>query len=111
MSPLILPALVLLVGWGLYSACRPRPMFVVRIINGVPRAARGQVTRAFLRDVAEIIARHGVLQGEIRGLAAGRRINLEFSSGIPGSCRQQVRNLWGVCGWSAAGPAGPRRTA
>jgi hypothetical protein len=111
MNPLILPALALLVGWGLYAACRSRPLFVVRISEGTPRAVRGQVTRAFLQDIAEIATRHRVRRGEIRGLAAGRRINLEFSSGIPGRCQQQIRNLWGACGWPAAGPTGPRRTA
>jgi hypothetical protein len=107
----ILLPLALLIGWGLYSACRSRPLFVVRISEGAPRAVRGRVTRAFLQDIAEIATRHRVRRGEIRGLAAGRRINLEFSSGIPGPCRQQIRNLWGVCGWTAAGPTGPRRTA
>jgi hypothetical protein len=101
----------LLVGGGLYAACRPRSVFVVRIRGGVPRAARGQITRGFLQDVGEICARHGVRRGSIRGVAAGRRINLVFSPGIPGPCRQQIRNLWGVSGWSAGGPSRPRRMA
>jgi hypothetical protein len=42
-------------------------------------------------------------------VAAGRRIDLVFSGGIPGPCRQQIRNLWGVSGWSASGPRGPKR--
>jgi hypothetical protein len=103
--------LALLAGWSLYSAGRLRALFVVRIRDGVPRAARGQVTRAFLRDIAEISDHHGVRRGEIRGVAAGRQIHLKFSSGIPELCRQQIRNLWGFRGWSAAGPPGPRRTA
>ena len=111
MNPWIMLALAVLAGWGGYGALRPRPLFVVRIRDGVPRAARGKVTRAFLRDVAEICVQHDVRRGEIRGLAAGRRIDLAFSAGIPGPCRQQIRNLWGVCGWSATGPTGPRRTA
>jgi hypothetical protein len=102
-------ALGLVIGWALYAICRPRPLFVVRIKDGVPRAARGQVTRGFLRDVAEICSQHGVEDGEVRGIAAGRRIDLVFSGGNPGRCRQQIRNLWGVSGWSAAGPGGPRR--
>ena len=57
------------------------------------------------------LRRHGVRGGEIRGIAAGRRINLAFSGAIPDPCRQQIRNIWGVSGWSAAGPSGPRRTA
>jgi hypothetical protein len=99
----------LVIGWVLYTICRPRPVFVVRLRDGVPRAARGPVTRRFLQDVAEICARHGVRNGEVRGVAAGRRIGLVFSSGIPGTCQQQIRNLWGVSGWSASGPPGPKR--
>jgi Protein of unknown function (DUF3634) len=110
-NPLFILPITLLVGWGLYSACRPRPVFVVRISEGVPRAARGQVTRGFLQDVGETCARHRVRRGAIRGVAHGRRINLEFSSGIPGPCRQQIRNLWGLSGWSASGPGRPRRMA
>jgi hypothetical protein len=99
----------LVIGCVLFTIVRPRPVFVVRIRDGVPRAARGQVTRGFLQDVAETCARHGVENGVVRGLVAGRRINLGFSRGIPGPCRQQIRNLWGVSGWSASGPRGPKR--
>lgn len=104
MNPWLLLPIALLVGGGLYWACRPRSVFVVRIGGGVPRAARGQVTRGFLQDIAEACARHGVRRGSIRGVAEGRRINLVFSPGIPAPCRQQIRNLWGVSGWSAAVP-------
>jgi hypothetical protein len=110
-SPVIILAAAMLVGWGLYTACLPRPVFVVRIINGVPRTARGLVTRGFLQDIAETCARHGVRGGEIRGIASGRRINLAFSGEMPEACRQQLRNLWNLSGWSATGPTGPRRTA
>src|SRR5262249_42575594 len=108
-SPLFMLPVAVLVGWGLYSACGPRPVFVVRISDGVAQAARGQVTRAFLRDIGQICAQHGVRRGSIRGVADGRRINLVFSAGIPGPCRQQIRNLWGVSGWLAAGSGRPRR--
>ena len=111
MNPLFVLPITLLVGWGLYSACRPRPVFVVRISDGVPRAARGQVTRGFLQEVSETCARHEVRRGSIRGVAHGRRINLEFSPGIPEPCRQQIRNLWGLSGWSASGRSRPRRLA
>jgi hypothetical protein len=108
---LLVLVLGLVIGWLLFTVCRPRPVFVVRIRDGVPRAVRGQVTRGFLQDVAETCARHGVRDGEVRGLAAGRRIGLTFSGGIPNRCRQQIRNLWGVSGWSAMGPSKPSRMA
>ncbi len=109
MNYLLLLVLGLVIGWILYTIGRPRPVFVVRLRDGVPRAARGQATRGFLRDVAETCARHGVRDGEVRGIARGRRIDLVFSAGIPDPCRQQIRNVWGVSGWSAAGPSGPKR--
>lgn len=111
MNPWLLLPIALLVGWGLYWACRPRPVFVVRIGGGMPRAARGRVTRSFLQDIAEACSRHGVRRGSIRGVPEGRRINLVFSPGIPAPCRQQIRNLWGVSGWFAAGPGRPRPMA
>jgi Protein of unknown function (DUF3634) len=110
-NSLILLALVVPLGWGLVAALRPHALFVIRINQGVPRAARGQVTRGFLQDVAETCARHGLRSGEIRGIAAGRRIALSFSWGIPEPCRQQIRNLWNLSGWSVPGPTRPRRTA
>jgi hypothetical protein len=110
-SAVIMLAAALMIGWGLYSACLPRPIFVVRIIDGVPRTARGTVTRGFLRDVAEICTHNGVRRGEIRGIASGRRINLAFSGDMPEAWRQQLRNIWNMSGWSATGPSGPRRTA
>jgi hypothetical protein len=106
---LVLP-LAIMVGAGLFAALRSRAVFVVRIRRGQPRAARGQVTRGFLQDIGEACTRHGVLRGSIRGVAAGNRINLVFSGDIPAPCRQQIRNLWGVCGWSASAANRPRRT-
>ena len=98
---LMLLALISVAGWALYLVCRPRPVFVVRISDGVPRADRGKVPRGFLHEIAETCARHRVRHGEIRGMAADRRIDLSFSAEVPGPCRQQIRNLWGVSGWSA----------
>lgn len=110
MTALLILPLAVLVGAALFAAGRPRSVFVVRIRRGLAHAARGQVTRGFLRDVGDACARHGVRRGSIRGVAAGRRIHLVFSGGIPAPCQQQIRNIWGVSGWSAAATPGPRRT-
>ena len=91
--------LLILAGWAILAATRPCGVFVVRVRGGVPRAARGVVTSSFLRDVAEICERHRVRRGIVRGVADGRRIRLEFSSGMPTACRQQIRNLWEASGW------------
>src|SRR5947209_2996459 len=100
--------LVALVVWALWTAGQPRPDFVVRITDGAPRVARGKVTPAFLQEIGEVCNRHGVRRGEVRGVTAeGRRIGLSFSGSMPEPCRQQLRNLWNLSGWSA-GPRGHR---
>jgi hypothetical protein len=97
--------LVLLVIWGLWTACRPRPLFVVRIEQGRPRVSRGKVTQAFLEEVRLACERHQVKGGTVTGVAQAQRIALGFSGGVPEPCRQQLRNIWNLSRWSAA----PRR--
>jgi hypothetical protein len=88
--------LLLLVAWGLWSALRPRPQFIVRIADGVPRVARGKVAATFLQEINEACDRHGVRRAEVRGVAAGPRIALKFSGSMPERCRQQLRNVWNL---------------
>jgi hypothetical protein len=95
-------ALVALVVWGLWIACRPRASFVVQIRQGVPRVARGRVSRGFVDEIGEVCRRHDVRQGEVRGMADGGRIALIFSGDLSESCRQQLRNIWNLSGWSAS---------
>jgi Protein of unknown function (DUF3634) len=95
-------ALVALVVWGLWMACRPRATFVVQIREGVPRVTKGQMTRAFVHEVGEVCQRHAVRHGEVRGVADGRRIALTFSGNLPEPCRQQLRNIWNLSGWSSS---------
>jgi hypothetical protein len=98
-------ALLALVIWGLWTALRPRPIFVVRIRDRIPRLASGKIAPGFLQEIGEVCGRHGVSRGEVRGVAAeGRRITLAFSGDVPEACRQQLRNLWNLSGWSAGPP-------
>jgi Protein of unknown function (DUF3634) len=92
--------LAALAAWALWTVARPRSAFVVRIKGGVPRVARGIVTRAFLQEIAETCGRHGVDDGVVRGVVKGRRITLTFTGGMPPPCQQQLRNLWELSGWS-----------
>ncbi len=95
-------ALVVLVIWGLWMACRSHATFVVQIRDGVPRVTRGQINRAFVQEVGEVCRRHAVRHGEVRGVADGRRIALTFSGDLPEPCRQQLRNIWSLSGWSSS---------
>jgi Protein of unknown function (DUF3634) len=88
--------------WVLWSVYRPQSAFVVRIKGGVPRVAKGTVIQAFLHQIGETCGRHHVEQGVVRGVIKGRRIALSFSRGMPPTCRQQLRNLWTLTGWSTS---------
>jgi hypothetical protein len=107
MGPFLQLGLLVLVAWGLWSVCQPRCAFVVRIKDGKPKVAKGTVTQAFLHQIGELFSRHHVEQGVVRGVVKSGRIALTFSGGIPPACRQQLRNLWTLTGWTA-GP-GPKR--
>jgi hypothetical protein len=102
---------VAMVGWGLWRASRPQPVFVVRIVGGEPRTASGKVTSDFLRQVREVAAREGLIKGNVSGLAEGREIRLAFSRQFPTAARQQIRNWWGTRAWKAAGAKAIQRRA
>lgn len=87
--------------WILWRSARPRPAFVVRVEDGEPRPESGTVTAAFLQEVREILARHGVRTARILGQARGGRIGLVFSREIPPAACQQLRNYWALAGWNA----------
>ncbi len=86
--------LAAVVGWVIWSICRPQCTFVVRVRNGVPDLARGQVSHAFLQEIADVCTRHGVREGVVRGVKKADRVGLSFSDGVPAPCQQQLRNLW-----------------
>ena len=73
-------ALGALVLWALWSVLRPRPVFVVRIIRGTPRVARGTVTPAFVQEVAEVCTRHRVRDAAVQGVM---QLNLLLPAGVP----------------------------
>ncbi|MGO9467458.1 MAG: DUF3634 family protein [Isosphaeraceae bacterium] len=95
------------VGWVIWSICRPQCTFVVRVRNGVPGLARGNVSQAFLQEIAEVCARHGVREGVVRGVKKADRIALSFSDDVPAACQQQLRNLWNLS--ARVSPRGTRR--
>ena len=100
-------ALLGLIGWGVWQACRPRSVFVVEVEDGIPRVIRGRVTRAFLSSIHEACRHHDVTRGSIRGRAHGDQVALDFRGAFPDACRQQLRNVWVISGWSS-GPRGKR---
>jgi hypothetical protein len=93
-------AILAVVGFFLWLRRRPRALFVIRIRNGLAAATRGTVPHPFLAEVESICRRHGVRHGVLHGLPENREIRLRFSRSFSPSCQQQLRNLWGVAGWS-----------
>jgi hypothetical protein len=91
MCQLIFPAVVLIVAWVLL---RPNPAFVIRIENGIARAAKGRVPAAFLWELNTTCQREHIRQGVIRGLRFRYGVLLRFSQSIPRDRRQGIRNLW-----------------
>jgi hypothetical protein len=87
----LIAAAVALAAW---LASQGRYEFLVKIENGLPRTARGKVAAVFLQTIGEACQRNGVRRGWIGGVRTGKRIALVFSSAIPKSCQQQIRNEW-----------------
>jgi hypothetical protein len=106
---ILLLVLIAVPAWAIWSVVRPRPAFVIRIAGGIPRISQGTVSREFVQEVSHACGRHGVRDAVVRGQVRGDRIALAFSGGIPEPCRQQLRNLWGLSGWSASPTANRRR--
>jgi hypothetical protein len=100
-SRIALAAIAAAVVWFLWRSSHPKPVFVVEIQGGQPRAVQGVVTPAFLELLRDVLTRHGLQTGTIRGLARGARIGLVFSDQFPAAARQQVLNWWAMSGWNA----------
>jgi hypothetical protein len=88
---LLVAAAAAAIAWRI---CQPQYVFLVRIENGEPRAARGKVAAAFLDEIRDVCGRHQVRRGWLGAVAKGRRTGLNFSNSIPPHCRQQLRNMW-----------------
>ncbi|MGZ3487977.1 MAG: DUF3634 family protein [Isosphaeraceae bacterium] len=104
-----MPILLAVVGYGLWQALQPPCLFVIRVVQGQPRAIHGMVTRAFLGQIKELCDQHGVRRGTVRGQLRGAGITLDLRGPFPPECRQQMRNLWVNTGWSG-GPSFRRRS-
>ncbi len=87
---------VVLILVAVLLACRPRPVFVIRIRDGTARASRGPVPQAFVGQVHDICREHHISTGTIRGFLVRKRIVLACSRHIPPPCRQRIRNIWNI---------------
>lgn len=104
-------AVVVLAGVAaaVWFCARPPAVFVVRVRAGHAEATAGNVTPAFLAAVAEVCAEFKIQTAELRGVARGRRISLQFTMNFPPAARQRLRNWWAESGWPPPRRRPPRR--
>jgi hypothetical protein len=100
-SRIALVAIVAFILWALWRSSHPKAVFLVQIVGGEPKAVQGVVTPAFLELLRDVLARHGLQTGTLRGLPQGARIRLAFSDDFPAGARQQILNWWAMSGWNA----------
>jgi Protein of unknown function (DUF3634) len=105
MQLLLLIFVAAFVGWVVWSICQTHFTFVVQMRNGAPGVTRGNVSNAFLQEIADVCRRHGVTEGVVRGVKKADRIGLTFSDDVPTSCQQQLRNLWNLSPRMSIAPA------
>ena len=86
-------AVVVCVAAACYAG-RPRYVFVVQVVNGVPKMTTGKVSVAFLREFQEVCKDAQFSHGWVAGTRNGKRTTLVFSRTVPPPLRQRFRNLW-----------------
>lgn len=93
----VLAGAIVLIGVAIsWRVTTRRRVFVIRIRNGVPFLHRGKVAQAFVVELADVLARHGVRRGAIYGVPKAGRIAIGFSAAVPRSARQALRNVWSM---------------
>ncbi len=94
-------AVVLVLAW--WFAQRRSYVFFIAVTNGTSQVKQGKVAGPFLDQVRTVFQEHSVANAWIGGVRQGRRIRLMFSPSVPAACRQQLRNVWALVGWTPAG--------
>lgn len=79
--------------WGLK---RSSQLFVVKIREGRVAFARGRIPPELLADIADIVARAGVVRGVIRGVVSDGAPRLLFQGEMSPGVQQQLRNVVGT---------------
>ena len=88
-------AVVAAVAWVIWKLVRPRALFVIDLVDGMPRTKSGKITAAVLNDLGGICRENEIKRGRIRGVARrGGRIALQFSHEFSPGLQQQIRNYW-----------------
>ena len=91
----VLVLLAVVFSWRVSTSGR---VFVIRVRNRVPFLVRGQVSQAFVVELADVLQRHQVRRGTLFGVRRRGTVGLAFSRGIPPAARQALRNVWAMHG-------------
>jgi hypothetical protein len=79
--------------WGLH---RSGQLFVVKIREGRVAFTRGRIPAELLADIADIIARAGVIRADIQGVSRDGAPRLIFKGEMNPGVQQQLRNVVGT---------------
>jgi len=79
---------------GVWFALQPRYVFLVRVKHGIASVTKGKATPAFLEEIDQACREAALTHGRIGGIRRGKRVILTFSSNIPASLQQRLRNTW-----------------
>lgn len=90
---IILLLLILSIVLWLWSVHRANALFLVKIREGRVSFARGRIPPELLADIADIVARAGVLRADIRGVARDGAPVLQFRGEMSPGVQQQLRNV------------------
>lgn len=93
MRHIILLLLILSIVLWLWSVHRADALFLVKIRQGRVSFARGRIPPELLADIADIVARAGVIRADIRGVSRDGAPRLLFRGEMSPGVQQQLRNV------------------
>ncbi len=79
---------------GAIYAFRPRPLFVLLILDRKILVKRGKVPPEFIRDCEDMMTTLPIPDSTLTGWERSGRVVLGFSAEIPKNRHQNFRNLW-----------------
>ncbi len=85
---------------------RRRPVFEITVESGRAHIISGKPPREFVREFRALCEDFDIASATIRGVRGAGTVRLEFSSGIPESHHQRIRNIWSIHARRSPPPGG-----
>jgi Protein of unknown function (DUF3634) len=83
-------------------------VFLIVFSRGVAHVRAGKVTKRFADEVGALVQESGLSEATVWARRVGSLVRLGFSSTVPPSLRQRLRNLWALAGTRSGVPGGKR---